>query len=238
MALQLAPEEPEAGPWRVELLSTVIDAVTRRGPDRSSSGRPAVLAVDGRSNNGKTTVAARICDVVPGSVVVHTDDIAFAHSRFGWADLLIDGILVPVHQCQPVSYRPPRWDQHGREGSIAVRAGCPLVIIEGDGAGRREVAHLIDTLIWVQADEREAGRRAAARAAIPPAGDPPAGDLANKDPHGVPFDEDGWMAEEVPFNAAERTWERADIIVCGTPEIPYDPSTEIVIAPPPATPEK
>jgi hypothetical protein len=44
--------------------------------------------------------------------------------------------------------------------------------------------------------------------------------------------EEGWMAEEIPFNAAQRTWERADIIVCGTPEIPYDPGTEIVIAPP------
>jgi hypothetical protein len=51
----------------------------------------------------------------------------------------------------------------------------------------------------------------------------------------APFDEDGWMAEEIPFNTTQRTWERADIIVCGTPEIPYDPSTEIVIAPPPVT---
>ena len=40
------------------------------------------------------------------------------------------------------------------------------------------------------------------------------------------------MAEEIPFNTAQRTWERADIIVCGTPEIPYDASTQIVIAPP------
>jgi len=58
MALQLAQEEPEAGPWRVESLSTVANAVTRRGPSRSSSGRPAVLAIDGRSNSGKTTLAA------------------------------------------------------------------------------------------------------------------------------------------------------------------------------------
>lgn len=226
MALQLAPEEPEAGPWRVELLSTLVDAVTRRGPDRSS-GRPAVLAVDGRSNNGKTTVAARIRDMVPGSVVIHTDDIAWEHSRFGWADLLIDGILVPVRQGGTVSYRPPRWDEHAREGNIEVRAGCPLLIIEGDGAGRREVAHLVDTLIWVQADEREAARRSAARAA-----NPPAADLVNKNVAGTAFDEEGWMAEEIPFNAAQRTWERADIVVCGTPEMPYDPNTEIVVASP------
>jgi len=230
MALRLALEEPEAGPWRVELLSTVVNAVVRRGPGRSNSGRPAVLAIDGRSNSGKTTLAARIREMVPGSVVIHTDHIAWEHSRFGWADLLIDGILIPVHHGQAVSYRPPRWDEHGREGSIEVPVGCPLLIIEGDGAGRREVAHLIDTLIWVQADKREAGRRSVARAA-----NRPAADLANMAVDGAPFDEEGWMAEEIPFNAAQRTWERADIIVCGTPEIPYDPSTEIVIAPPPVT---
>jgi hypothetical protein len=81
MALRLAPEEPEAGPWRVELLSTVVNAVTRRRPDRGGSGRPAVLAIDGRSNNGKTTLAARISELVPGSVVIHTDDIARYQNR-------------------------------------------------------------------------------------------------------------------------------------------------------------
>ena len=227
MALQLAAVEPEAGPWRVESLSTVVTAVTRRRPDGSGSGRPAVLAVDGRSNNGKTTVAARICDMVPGSVVIHTDDIAYAHSRFGWADLLIDGILVPVHQSRLISYRPPRWEEHGREGFIEVPVGCPLLIIEGVGAGRREVADLIDNLIWVQADERETGRRATARAA-----NPLAADLANQAVDGAPIDNEGWMAEEIPFNAAQRTWERADIIVCGTPKLPY-PRTELVTAPPP-----
>jgi len=215
----------------VELLSTVVNAVTRRRPDRGSSGRPAVLAIDGRSNNGKSTLAARIVGLVPGSVVIHTDDIAWEHSRFGWADLLMDGILVPAHRGQAVSYRPPRWDEHGRQGSIDVPAGCPLLIIEGDGAGRREVAHLIDTVIWVQADEMVAAQRSAARAA-----DPPAADLANQAFDRAPFDEDGWMAEEIPFNTAQRTWERADIIVCGTPEIPYDASTQIVIARPQAHP--
>ena len=230
MALQLAPEEPEAGPWRVESLSTVVNAVTRRGPDRGSSGHPAALAVDGRSNSGKTTLAARVRGLVPGSAVIHTDDIAWEHSRFGWADLLVDGILIPVRQGQGVSYRPPRWDEHGREGSIEVPIDCPLLVIEGVGAGRREAADLIDTVIWVQADEREIGRRSVARAA-----DRPAADLANRAVDGAPFDEEGWMAEEIPFNAVQRTWERADIIVCGTPEIPYDSSTEIVIAPPAVT---
>ena len=159
--MQLAPEEPEAGAWRAEPLSTLVNTMmARREPANGTPCRPVVLAVDGRSNAGKTTLAARIRQVVPGSAVVHTDDIAWKHSRFGWADLLIEGILEPVHQGRAVSYRPPRWVEHGREGSIEIPATCALLVIEGDGAGRREVAHLLDALIWVQSDEREAERRA------------------------------------------------------------------------------
>ena len=36
------------------------------------------------------------------------------------------------------------------------------------------------------------------------------------------------MAEEVPFLAGRRPWERADLISCGTPEIPHDSGTELV----------
>ena len=35
---------------------------------------------------------------VAGSAVVHADDIAWWHSRFGWAGLLIHSILTPVHR--------------------------------------------------------------------------------------------------------------------------------------------
>lgn len=228
MVLQLAPEEPEAGPWRIETLAVLVETLTRRGSGGVVAGRPVILAIDGRSNNGKTSLAVRIGQGVPGAAVVHTDDIAWEHSRFGWADLLGDGILVPLHRGEAVSYRPPRWVEHGREGSIKVPAGCPLLVIEGDGAGRREVAHLIDALIWVQSDEREAERRRLARDRHPDAFD-----MANQALDGSPLDHAGWMAEEILFNAAQRAWERADIIVCGTPEIPCDPITEIVVAPPP-----
>jgi hypothetical protein len=42
-----------------------------------------------------------------------------------------------------------------------------------------------------------------------------------------------WMAEEEPFLADQRPWERADLIVAGTPQIPFDPLTELVVAQPP-----
>jgi hypothetical protein len=221
--MQLAPEEPEAGAWRAEPLSTLVNTMmARREPANGTSSRPVVLAVDGRSNAGKTTLAARIRQVVPGSAVVHTDDIAWKHSRFGWAALLIEGILEPVHQGRAVSYRPPRWVEHGREGSIEVPATCALLVIEGDGAGRKEVTHLLDALIWVQSDEREAERRVLGRIGKP-----------NEAP--TLWHHREWMAEERPFNIAQRTWERADVVVCGTPQIPYDHVTDVVLAVPPTS---
>ena len=38
------------------------------------------------------------------------------------------------------------------------------------------------------------------------------------------------MAEELPFIAARRPWEHADLIVAGSPTLPHDPHTEIAVA--------
>jgi hypothetical protein len=217
--LCLASGEVEAGPWRAERLADVAATVLRAGHGNGAGRRPVVLAVDGRSSSGKTTLAARLRAVVAGSVVVHTDDIAWWHSRFGWADLLIDGILTPARAGRPVSYRPPRWDEHLRPGAIEAPTGCPLLIIEGVGAARRETRHLTDTAIWVQADERETERRNLTRVGQP-GGSRTVRHLRD------------WMAEEVPFLAGQRPWEHADLIACGTAQIPYDPATELVVAPP------
>jgi hypothetical protein len=196
--------------------------LTRPRTRATTGDHPMVLAMDGRSSNGKTTLAARLHHAVPGSAVVHTDDIAWYHSRFGWADLLVDGILTPARGGGAVDFKPPRWTEHGRGGSIKVPAACRLLIIEGVGAGRREAAHLVDALVWVQSDQNEARRRSLARVGQP--GGPDSVD-----------DLRAWMAEEDPFLADQRPWERANLIAAGTPQIPFDPATEVVVASGPVT---
>jgi hypothetical protein len=51
---------------------------------------------------------------------------------------------------------PNRWNRSAKNGP----SGLPAADHRRGGAGRREVAHLTDTVIGVQADEREAARRA------------------------------------------------------------------------------
>jgi len=195
-------------------------------PGRGRSvAHPLALAVDGRSSSGKATLAARLQDVAEGPAVVHTDDIAWRHSRFGWARRPGGGILTPARAGRPVSCRPPRWDERQRPGAIEVPADCPLLVTEGAGAARRETAHLAGAAIWVQADEHEAERRNLARAGQP--GGPPAvRHLRDR------------MAGEMPFPASRRPWESAGLIVCGTPQIPFARATQLVVAPPlaPASP--
>jgi hypothetical protein len=133
------PEEPAAGPWRVERIAEIVAAFAHATPP--ADGRPLVVAIDGRSSSGKTTLAGRIAAAVPSSAVVHTDDIAWAHSRFGWADLA-RRLLQEVRLDAPLLFRPAGWDNDGREGAIVVPRGVRLLLIEGVGSSRDELADL------------------------------------------------------------------------------------------------
>jgi hypothetical protein len=116
----------------------------RRG---ARAGGAAIVAVDGRSSRSKSTLAGPLEKVVPGAVTVHTDDIAWSLSRFGWADLLATGVLEPLHTGQAANYRPPAWNEHDRQGAIEVPAATALVMIEGVGASRRETADPTDLAV-------------------------------------------------------------------------------------------
>jgi hypothetical protein len=204
MTSSLHPEEPAAGPWRVELIDDVIATFAHRA--QRTIDRPLVVGVDGRSSSGKTTLAARVAELIPATAVVHTDDIAWWHSRFGWADLARH-VLRTVRSGAALAYRPPAWIERGRDGAIVVPPGIELLLLEGVGASREELADLLDARLWVQTDRATIDRRNEGRGA-----------------------DNGWLAEELPWVAARRPWEHADLIVDGTPMFVYNPSIELVVS--------
>lgn len=196
-----AAGEPAVASWTVRRLASVAaELMAGLGPGRH------VVAIDGRGGGGKTTLARRLAAAQPEAAVVSTDDIAWNHSIFDWADALIDGVLRPYRAGSAVSYRPPGWVRHGREGAVEVAATVRLLIIEGVGASRRELGEWLDASWWVQSDVAEAERLGLAR------------DIASGVNGGaeqtIAFWHT-WMAEELPFFGRDRPWQRADLILAG-----------------------
>src|SRR5215472_77346 len=157
VTITLHPEEPPAGPWRVERIPDVVAHLAGRA-DVATGLRPLIVAIDGRSSSGKTTLAERVAKAIPATAVVHTDDIAWFHSRFGWADLAVR-VLERAQVGEPLSFRPAAWDERHRAGAIVLPSGVQLFLFEGVGSSREELAHLLDGRLWVQADRVATDRR-------------------------------------------------------------------------------
>ena len=218
--MELGPGEPAAGPWRVVSLEAFARAVTDAAGCPVS--RPRIVAVDGRGGGGKTTLADRLLRVLPGAAVVHSDDVAWHHSRFAWDDLMITGVLAPLHAGRGVHYQPPAWPGRGRDGHIDVAADAHTVLIEGVGVSRRTLAPMLDVAVWVQSDYGEARRRGLRRDML----------TQGLDELAALQEWYEWEAEEVPFLLDDRPWERADFIVGTASTLPHDARTDVMVATP------
>lgn len=181
-----------------------LDDFTARVTDAARHGSPPrVVAVDGHSSSGKTTLAAGLVGTLPAAAVLHTDDLAWHHSAFGWGDLLVAHVVAPLRAGQAVSYRPPGWVSRGRAGAVELPAQLEWLVVEGVGCSRLGLADHLDATVWVETNAALRRRRDAARVQ--------AGEM-------TPEDYASWMLEETAFLAADRPWERATFVVCGNGE--------------------
>ena len=212
--MHLHPEEPEARSW--ELLDDVELAVRVRA--LLPTEKHALVLVDGRSGSGKSTFAERLARLLDGAVV-HSDDIAWHHDPIHWVDVLVDNVIAPWRRGEAVGFRPPGWVVQGRPGRVDVPPR-PVLIVEGVGAGRSELAARAELVVWVQSDRDEARRRGLRRDV----------ELGRTPKEAEAF-WDEWMRAEEPFLAADRPWSRASLIVNGTP--PAAMQADSVLAPGP-----
>ena len=199
--------------WQV----TGLDCLARLVVGRSGPARPAVVAVNGHSSSGKTTLAGRLAAGLPRAAVLHTDDLAWHQGVFAWDRLLRDDVLPVVHAGEALDYRPPAWQARSRTGSITLPGSLEFLVVEGVGASQEAIRTLYDVVIWVETDEPTRLARDQLRVA---AGEASAGGYVR------------WMAEENAYVTHERPWEHADLLVYGGDSIPHDADREAVIAEP------
>ncbi|HYP43909.1 MAG TPA: hypothetical protein VEQ66_01765 [Propionibacteriaceae bacterium] len=205
---------PWRGGWQVLNWDVFAGRLAAGAAAGSAGPGPRLIAVDGHSASGKTTLAERLAGCLPMAAVLHSDDLAWHHSVFDWRPLLVDGVLAPLRAGRPVNYRPPAWEERGRPGAIELPAGLELLILEGVGASRSDLSDLIAASVWVETDEPERVRRDDERIA--------AGEVTREI-------YDSWMAVENPFISADRPWSRADAVVAGNSAVPHDPLAEVVV---------
>ena len=213
----LEPEEPAIVAWRRTPLADewtkLLSGIAPR-PDT-----PVIIAIDGRCGSGKSTLATRLAAHPAGAVIVHTDDIAWHEPLFGWARLLRENVLRPASQGRPVSFTPPAWTEYGRTGTIEVPTGTKVLIVEGAGAADATLTDLLDAVIWVQADRTESTRRGIER-------DLASGVNGNREQTQAFWSI--WYDAERAHLAGDRPWERARLVVAGTPPTDLHPDFVLV----------
>ncbi|MDI6102532.1 (d)CMP kinase [Actinoplanes sp. NEAU-A12] len=154
-----------------------------------------MIAIEGRSGAGKTTLARAVADRL-GAPLIHMDDL-----YAGWDGLregvgvLCDWVLEPLAGGKPATWR--RWDWTA--GAYAEEHPVPdgdWLVVEGVGAGARVLRPYLRGVVWVDSPAAVRKRRALAR------------DGETYAPHW-----DRWARQEDAYYAADQVRETADLIV-------------------------
>jgi uridine kinase len=201
--------------WRTVPFAELV----KRVRERADPGRLCVVAVNGHSSSGKTTLAGRLADDLPDAAVLHTDDLDRDEGVFAWDVPLRDRVLPVVRAGEPLDHPAPRWWQaRGLTGSVTLPGSLAYLLVEGVGASQASVRDTYDFVIWVETEEPTRSARDQVRLA--------AGEM----PEPGAFER--WMAEENAYTTRERPWKHADLLVYGGQSIAYDRRTEVVLSNP------
>lgn len=160
-----------------------------------SANGTRVIAIDGRSGAGKTSLAAKLHAELSAPVV------ALEYLYGGWdglehgIDLLVSEVLEPLANGKTAAV--PSYDWVTREWGPTWPLDPPeILIVEGVGAGARRAAAYESVLVWIEASVLVRKKRALDR-------------------DGTTFAAhwDMWAAQEDAMLTREQTPARADIVI-------------------------
>ncbi len=109
------------------------------------------MCVDGPAGSGKTTLAGAIADGVPGTQVVHCDELLQGWRGLPGLAATVEALLAPLAAGDAGRWR--RWDWLADDWAEThpVRPGG-LLVLEGVGCWSPEIAGLVGCLVWVEVD--------------------------------------------------------------------------------------
>lgn len=134
----MAAEQPAA----VSTLLGLVDA-------HAGAGTICLVGIDGHSGAGKTWLAETVQHCRPDTQIVTTDE--FGHHggvATEWRRLLSE-VLLPLREGTRAAYRPWDWTEDRPAAERVIIPGG-LVLVEGVGALRREVAACYTLRVWME----------------------------------------------------------------------------------------
>ncbi|AUH39005.1 uridine kinase family protein [Streptomyces sp. CMB-StM0423] len=137
-----APDPPAPGTAPAALARELRGLEPSCGPVR-------LVAVDGHAGSGKTTFAGRLAAALGGAPVLRLDDIATHREFFGWTARLRRQVLDPLAAGRPAVYDAYDWDARAFTARRTLPP-APVVLVEGVGAGRRELRPHLARLLWME----------------------------------------------------------------------------------------
>jgi anthranilate synthase component 1/para-aminobenzoate synthetase len=191
------------------------------------SPAPVIIAIDGRSGAGKTTIAIELAARLRAHHKVslfHLEDI-----YPGWNGLAagveryLTTVLSPLRSGQAAEWVTWDWEKH-YDGDARVTLPAEIVIVEGVGAASDAARPLLDAVVWAEAPDDERRARALSR------------DGSTYEPYW-----DLWAAQEVEWLATDSVLGHIDVRVCNRADgnapgdlmhaLQYLPSCAGVLAP-------
>ncbi|MFF5976038.1 uridine kinase [Streptomyces sp. NPDC012769] len=131
-------------------------AFLRRLPP--SCGPVRLVAVDGHAGSGKSTLAARLSAALDDAPVLHLDDLATHAELFEWTGRMLAEVIGPLSRGETALYRPYDWNLRAF-GPPRELSPAPVVLVEGVGAGRRELRPFLARLLWMERGPEESWAR-------------------------------------------------------------------------------
>lgn len=177
--------------------STVAAVLEHAGTRPPTLGGGRLVCVDGLAGSGKTTLAEALVAGVPGSTLVHSDDLLHGWEGLPGLAATIERFLEPLSRGESSSWTRWDWIADGWAEQHEVSPGG-LLVVEGVGSGASAYADLITTLVWVEASAAVRLARGIAR-----------------DGEAMRERWVWWMEQEAALHAADRTRQRADLVVDG-----------------------
>lgn len=154
-------------------ITTLEEAIVRIDQLTRKKGKPALVAIDGRSGTGKSTIAKKIAQALNG-VEINSDNFWSGGSNEEWdkrspkekADTAIDWnrlrseVLEPLRSGKVAKWHSFDWEKgKGLSSTEIVNNPSQLIVLDGAYSSRPELQDLIDLSILIETTNDQVRRQ-------------------------------------------------------------------------------